>query len=127
MWERRPRSKSRRDSLADEFRHGVDDRLLLLDRELAVDRDGEAFGGRALRVGKRAGAVPEIGETRLQMKRHRIVDLVADTLLVEMALQAVAIGGSYDELVIDVPALRGFNGKGDALEQTGLAEEACVA
>src|SRR6185436_4866980 len=109
MRERPPRSKSRGNSLTNEFRHRIHNRLLLLDGQLAVDRNREAFGGRALRIRERACAVPEVRETRLLVKRQWIVDFVADALLIQMALQPIAIGRSDDELVIDVATVRGLN------------------
>src|SRR5262249_61524016 len=58
-------------------------------------------------MGKRAAAVPEIGETRLQVERDGVVNLVADPLAVEVRLQRVAFRRADDELVVDVAAIGG--------------------
>ena len=49
----------------DEPGHGGDDRLLLRQRELAVDGKREAFCGSALGRRKVAGAVPQMTKARL--------------------------------------------------------------
>ncbi len=56
----------------------VHDDALLFRRQLAVDRNGEALVRRALGLREIAGAIAEVGEARLQVERHGIVDLVAD-------------------------------------------------
>src|SRR5262245_18206972 len=84
----------------DELCDRRDDRLLLLRRQLAVNRDGEALVGGPLRLRERAAPVAEVGEARLQVERHRVIDLVADPLLIEMAFQRVALRRPDDELVV---------------------------
>src|SRR5262245_62519504 len=83
-----------------------DDACLLIGGQLAVDGNREALGRRALGVRKIALTMSEIREAGLQMERNRIVDLVADALLVEMTLQAVAIGDADHELIEDVTTIR---------------------
>src|SRR5437773_947810 len=74
--------------------------------QLAVDRDRQALGGGALGVRERAGRVSEVGEARLQVERDGIVNLIPDAVLVEMALERVAVRRGDDELVVDVQAVR---------------------
>src|SRR3954467_15464505 len=71
---------------SDELGDGGHDRLLLLDRYLRVDGDGDRLAGRPLGVRKGAADVAEIGEARLQVERRGIVDLVADAAAVEKRL-----------------------------------------
>src|SRR5439155_19122549 len=68
----------------------------------------------------------EIGEAGLQVERHRIVDRVADALLVEMPLQRVALRRAYDELVVDVKTIGGFRGQRDRAVEAGGAKELAV-
>ena len=89
----------------------VDDRLLLGAVELREDRNGQAFVGCPLGVREVAAAIAQAREAGLQGQRHRIVDLVADAGLVEMALERVASGRADDELIEDVPAVGRFGGQ----------------
>ena len=85
----------------DELRDGRHHPLLLRKGQLAVDRNRQALVGRALGVGKVAAPVAEIRKARLQVERHRIVDLVADALAVQVPLERIALGRPDDELIED--------------------------
>src|SRR5580704_12464508 len=76
----------------------VDDRLLLGAGELREDRNGQAFVGCPFGVREVAATIAQARETGLQGQRQRIVDLIADAGLVEMALERVASGRADDEL-----------------------------
>src|SRR5579864_5393605 len=89
-----------------ELRDGRHDLFLLAGRQLAVDGNRERLLCRSLSVRKISAAMAEVGKAGLQMERHRIVDLVADAPLVEMALQRVAPRCADHELVEDVTAIR---------------------
>ena len=79
-----------------------DDVLLLLSGELAVDRNRQTLCGGSLGVRKLARTIAQVREARLQVKRHGIVDLVADAGRIEVPLQRVAFGRADDELIEDV-------------------------
>src|ERR1700681_71887 len=89
----------------------VDDYLLLGAGELGVDRNGQALGGCTCGVREVPPTIANVPKTRLQGQRQRIVDLVADAGLVEMALERVASGRADDELIEDVPAVRRLGGQ----------------
>src|SRR4029450_8654059 len=95
--------------------------------ELAVDRDGEAFIGGPLGVRERAAAVAETREARLQMERHRVINLVADAVLVEVPLERVALGRPDDELVEDVPVARRLLRQRERPGQLRVLEQAAGA
>ena len=74
-----------------------------------------------------AAPVPQTGEARLQMKRHRVVDFVADAAVVEVTLQRAAIRSPDDELIVDVaPTLR-LDRQRDPPVKAGVAEHCAVA
>jgi len=102
-------SRSDADLGADVVGDGVNDGLLLLECELAVDGMARlSVAARSLPESRRRGSRDR--QAGLQVKRDRIVDFVADTPLVEVPLQAVALTGPDDELIEDVPAVGGLDG-----------------
>src|SRR6185295_15672779 len=98
-WSTRRGSTRRPDVLMDEPADRGHHGLLLGGGQLAVNRNREAFIRRALGVRKFAAAIAEVREARLQVKGHRVVDLVADALLVEVPLERVASWGADHELI----------------------------
>src|SRR5438874_1241987 len=58
----------------------VDDVRLLLGRQLGIDRQREGLGGGALGFGEVSGLVSQVAEALLEVERHGVVDLRADTL-----------------------------------------------
>jgi hypothetical protein len=76
-------------------------RLLRL-AQLGVDGQRQRLARRRLRARERALALLEVGEARLQVEGHRVVDLGADAGLGEVLAQRVAARRADDELVVDV-------------------------
>ena len=111
----------------DESSDGADDCLLLRQRELAVNGERQAFGGRGFGRRKVSAPVAQIIKARLQVKRHRIVDLRPDALLGEVGPEIVAPCGPDDELIEDVAALRRFGWQRDAIRQAGVPEQGAIA
>src|SRR5262249_33590280 len=109
--------------VSDEFSDRVHDRLLLFDGQLGVDRNRQALGRCPFGNGEIAAAVAKVRKTGLQMKRHRIVDLISDLLSIEMRLEAVAAAHSDDELMENVPAPRRLHRQRHAIEQSDLSEQ----
>src|SRR6266516_4655227 len=115
------------DSFVDEFRDRAHDTLLLIEGELAVDRNRQALGGGAFGVREVAATMAEVRETGLQVKRHGIVDLIADAALVKVSLQRVAFGCTDDELVEDVMTIGRLDRQRDEAIKTGSTEQRAVA
>src|SRR5689334_10853878 len=92
-----------------EFGNGVNDGLLLIHRELRVDRNREALVRGALGRRKISATIAQILETGLQVERHRIVNLVANLFAIEMRFQAVAIGHADHKLIEDMAPSGRFN------------------
>ena len=88
----------------DEFGDGADDNTLLRSGELGVDGKREALCGSAFRRRKVAAVVTQIAEARLKMKRHRVVDLRANTALGQVGSEIVASCRADDKLIEDVAA-----------------------
>src|SRR5262245_36757580 len=76
---------------------------------------------------ERAALVTEMGEARLEMKRHRIVNGVTDPAAVEVSLQAIPIGDPNHELVEDVPPPRWLDGQHHLVEQSEIGKHPGVA
>src|SRR5687768_11556858 len=68
---------------------GGDHFVLLCSRQFGKHGNGENFLGRPLRLWQRTFLVSEVGETRLQVQRQRIVNVVADLPGIEVFLQLV--------------------------------------
>src|SRR2546425_5150132 len=82
----------------------VDDVLLLLWRQLRVDRQREGVTGRTLGLREVAYFVTEIGKALLEMEGNGIVDLRPHAAIGQKCFQLVATTGPDHELVIDVAA-----------------------
>src|SRR5262245_38423305 len=95
-----------------------DDGLLLFERQLTVDWNSERLVGGLLGVREVAAPIAEIGEARLQMERYRVIDFVANALLVEMPLERVALGRLDHELVVDVEPVGSFRRQLDRVVET---------
>src|SRR5947209_6390915 len=90
----------------DEPGYGFDHPFLLRLGKPAADRERQALGCRPFGVRELAATMTQVGETGLQMKRHRVVNLRADAALVQMPFESVAVGRTDDELIENVPAVR---------------------
>src|SRR5215213_5716816 len=95
----------------DEFLYCLHNRRLLLSGQLRVDGQGQSLLSRKLARGELAFPIVQSRKAFLQMQRDGVVDFSAYALLRQKALQLVAGYAADDELVIDVPPLRGFDRK----------------
>src|SRR5687768_3842100 len=88
-------------SVAIELSDAGHDCIELSFSQLRVDRKRQNLLRRALAFGERALGVLEIGETRLQVKRQRIVDRMTDALRLEMRGQLIAARDPKRVLIVD--------------------------
>src|SRR5438093_575114 len=76
--------------------------LLHLKTDLRIDRQRHRLIGCALRLREITFFVPERSETFLKMKGHRIIHLGTNPFLLQELPQAIPIGNSKDELIVDM-------------------------
>src|ERR1051326_8576452 len=85
--------------IGDRIRYGV----LLLFRQLGVDRQRQDLFGRLFGDRQIAGLSAEISKTLLKVQRARIVDSTADAALLQKRRQVIAALRADDVLVKNMP------------------------
>jgi len=75
---------------------------LLVFGELGVDGQRQRLLGRALRVRERARPIAEVLVADLEMQRQRVVDLGADSLLLQEGPKLVPLGTRPDLLPVNI-------------------------
>ena len=100
----------------------LDDVGLLVFGELGVDGQRQRFLGRALRVRERARPIVEVLVADLQMQGRRVIDLGADSVLLQEGPELIPLRDADDVLVVDVAVLGGDRGQGHATQQVRLLE-----
>src|ERR1017187_1382338 len=77
--------------------------ILFLKR--GVNRQGKYFSRGLLALREIAGAIPEIAEAFLHVKRERVINIGAHAILLEMRLQPIALRSTNHELIVNMPRL----------------------
>ena len=67
--------------------------------------------------GKSSVPIAQIGKARLEMKRHRVIDLAADAAGGEVLPESIAFAHADHELVEDVPPSGRFDRQAYTIEQ----------
>src|SRR6266850_1924501 len=101
-WGRAPTMLTSLSVIVVELRHGAHDVTRLVGSQFGIDRNREALPGRANGLRAMLGCVAEMGETRLEVKRHGVVDLRAHVGLAQVVFEIVPPLRPNDVLVEDV-------------------------
>src|SRR5207245_7016035 len=96
----------------------LDDVGLLVFGELGVDGQRQRLLGRALRVRERARPIAEALVADLEMQGQWVVDLGADSLLLQEGPQLIPPLDPDDVLVVDVAVPGGDRGQGYATQES---------
>jgi hypothetical protein len=102
--------------------HCLDHFVELRRGEFGKNGQRQHFERRAFGLGTLPLQVPEIREARLQVQRERIVDRAADTAILEMRLQRLALRHPDRVLVVD----RGVGGIDKRRDYIGEIGERCI-
>ena len=77
---------------------GIEDSIDACDAELGVERERNAFGRHAIRLGQVALCAPSrSAERRLAVSRDRVMDTAGDAALAQTRQHAIALGMKNDE------------------------------